>query len=265
MNLSIASRKRRIVAQLIDFTLFGYLASLFMYLIFFVLKAPWDTPLLHNSLSLISAFGILGFLIFAAKDSYKGLGIGKLIMGIRVCDAEGKSANVLSSFIRNLPLLAWPVEAIVMIISSSKKRIGDQLVDTQVCRDKQIKPMSRWLAVLLILGSYWLSPNLPDLEFSEQGIMKFSQMVVKQSHAFELAEQRIRSESAIVTLIGPVQTIDVRITSNIVIHNDEGKAELSLDVVGERGQLPVVINLERKNSQWQVVQMHFEQVQDITF
>jgi uncharacterized RDD family membrane protein YckC len=265
MNPPIASRKRRIVAQLIDFTFFSYLASLFMYLIFFLLKTPWDTPLLHNSLSLISAFGILGFLIFAAKDSYNGLGIGKLIMGIRVYDAEGRPANVLSSFIRNLPLLAWPVETIVMIISSSKKRIGDQLVDTQVCRDKQINPMNRWLAVLLILCSYWMSPNLPDLEFSESGIIKLSQMVVKQSHAFELAEKRVRSESAIINLIGPVQSIDVRITSNIVIHNDEGKAEFSLDVVGERGQLPVIVNLERKNSQWQVVQMHFEQVQNIEF
>lgn len=263
MNPPIASRKRRIIALLIDVSFYGYLTSLFMYLVFFVFKTPWDSPLIHNSLGFISSIWFLGFLIFAAKDSVNGLGLGKLIMGIRVCSDDGKPATMLSTVVRNLSLLAWPVEALVMIISSSKKRVGDHLVDTQVCRDTGIKPSNRWLAVLLIFGSYWLSPNLPDISFSEEGFMELSKMVVKQSHAYELAEQHVRSEEAIQRLIGPIKSVSVRISSNIVINNSEGEAEFILDVLGENGQLPVVLKLERKDNQWQVIQMHFEQVKNV--
>lgn len=263
MNYPVASRKRRIVALLIDSSFYGYLASLFMYLVFFVFKAPWDTPVIHNGVGFISVMWLLGFIIFSAKDSFNGLGLGKLIMGIRVYGEDRKPASIFSSLIRNLPLLAWPIEALVMIISSSKKRIGDHLVETQVCRDQSITASNRWLALIFIVGFYWLSPNLPDIKFSKQGFSALSQMVVKQSHAFERAEESIRTEAAITTLVGDIQAINVRDSSSINIHNDQGDAEFVLDVVGKQGKIAVVVVLARKKSQWQVVQMHFEKVQSL--
>lgn len=263
MDTQVASRKRRIMALLIDVWFFGYLTSVFMYLVFFIFKTPWDTPVIHNSLSLSFVIWATSSLIFAAKDSYKGMGLGKLVMGIRVCRSDGAQASPVSGIIRNIPLLIWPIEALVMVVSSSKRRIGDYAADTQVRRDKRINSSSRWLGLLFILGIYWAAPSLPDIEFSEQGLMDISQLIVKQSHVYELAEEKIRQEHAVVDLIGVIKSINVRNASNVVINNDGGEAEFVLDVTGEHGVLPVMVRFKRSESEWQLIQMRFEQIKDM--
>jgi hypothetical protein len=137
------------------------------------------------------------------------------------------------------------------------------LADTQVCQDTQIKPSNRGLAVLFIISFYLFTPSLPDIDFSEQGFMELSQFIVKQSHAYELAEQKIREQDAIVELIGPIQTINVQHSSNIAIHNDEGEAQFVLDVQGETGQLPVMVTLKRTDGEWQLIEMNFEKTQNV--
>lgn len=263
MDNQVASRKRRIMALLIDVWFFGYLTSVFMYMVFFVFKTPWDTPVIHNSLSLSFVIWATSSLIFAAKDSYKGMGLGKLVMGIRVCRFDGTQASPVSNIVRNIPLLIWPIEAFVMVVSSSKRRIGDYAAETQVRRDKQISSSNRWLGLLFVLGVYWAAPSLPDIEFSEKGLMDLSQLIVKQSHVYELAEEKIRQEQAVVDLIGVIESISVRNASNVVINNDGGEAEFILDVTGEYGVLPVMVRFKRSESKWQLIQMRFEQIKNM--
>lgn len=263
MDTQIASRKRRILALLIDVWFYGYLTSLSMYLVFFVFKTPWDSPIIHNSISLHFAIWLAGFLIFASKDSFKGLGLGKLVMGVRVYNGNNQPAGYIATLIRNLPLLAWPIETLIMVLNSNKRRMGDYLADTQVRQDPNIKGANRWYAALFIIVFYLATPSLPNIDFSEQGLMELSQFIVKQSHAYELAEQKILEQDAIIELIGPIESINVQRSSNISIYNDEGEAELVLDVQGKSGQLPVMVKLKRTDGQWQLIQMHYEQVQNL--
>jgi uncharacterized RDD family membrane protein YckC len=253
MDTPIASRKRRIIALLIDFWFFGYLTSLSMYLVFFAYKTPWDIPLI----------AFFGFIFFASKDVFKGAGLGKLLMGIRVFNNSDTPASPVSTLLRNLPLIAWPIETLVMVVNSSKRRIGDYLARTQVKRDLTMAASHRSLAALLVLCFYLLTPSLPDIDFSEDGFMKLSQLFLKQSDAYELAEEKIREQDAIVKLIGPIQAINIDHTSNISIYNAEGEAQLLLDVQGEDKNLPVSVRLKRTNQQWELTEMYFEQIQDL--
>jgi uncharacterized RDD family membrane protein YckC len=253
MDNPIASRKRRIVALLMDVWFYGYLSSLCMYLVFFVVKTPWDIPLI----------AFFGFIFFASKDVFKGAGLGKLLMGIRVVNHSNTPASPVSTLLRNLLLIAWPIETLVMVVNSSKRRLGDYLARTQVKRDLTMATSHRSLAALFILSFYLLTPSLPDIEFSEGGFMKLSQLFLKQSDAYELAEEKIREQDAIVKLIGPIQAINVDHTSTVSIYNDEGEAQFLLDVQGEDRNLPVRVKLKRTNQQWELTEMYFEQIQNI--
>ncbi len=262
MSILVASRKRRILAFAVDFLLFGYLTSLTTYFVFAVLETPLDTPALH-SISVQIGIWLLGVSVFAAKDTYKGLGPGKLLMGIRAYQVDDKPAGVLKQFVRNLSLFAWPIEAIVMIMNSNKRRIGDYLASTQVKRDPSISGSKRGMAALLIVCFYLFTPNLPSINVSQEGFMALSQYLVKQSNAYEVAEQAIFEQEAIEQLIGPVEIIHVDGNSQISIVNDEGSAQLILNVQGETGQLPVLVKLERTQGEWVITQMAFEQTQSL--
>src|SRR5688500_12026841 len=78
-----------------------------------------------------------GFLLYFAKDSIQGISIGKWIMGIMVRDQM--NPNEIPSFgrllIRNLFIIIWPVEFIVLAANPDKKRLGDTVVKTIVVKN----------------------------------------------------------------------------------------------------------------------------------
>lgn len=262
MDLAIASRKRRIAAFLMDFLLFGYLTSSATYFVFVTLKTPLDTPALHD-FSVQLLIWLLGIILFAAKDSYKGLGPGKLLMGVRAYSTDGKPAGVVKQFMRNISLFAWPIEALVMILNSNKRRLGDYLANTKVLRDPTINSTHRGFAALFVVVFYFASPDLPEMDFTEDGFMQLTQYMVKQSQAYGIAEQHIHEQDGIKQLVGPVLDIQVRGSSNLMIENDAGHADFILLVIGEDGELPVRVSLDRDDNQWQLTSLTYEQTQNI--
>jgi hypothetical protein len=81
VDIVIASRKRRILAFLIDHIIFSFLAGI---LVFFVLGSNWDeaTPISI----MMNMFIILPpiFIIYFCKDSVRGMSLGRYILGIAV-------------------------------------------------------------------------------------------------------------------------------------------------------------------------------------
>lgn len=262
MDMPIASRKRRIFAFIIDLFLFGYLTSLATYFIFATLKTPLDTPLLHNT-SIQFGIWICSVVIFAIKDSYRGLGPGKLLMGIRAFKTNREPANFIRHFIRNISLFAWPVEAIIMILNSNKRRLGDYMGDTQVFRDEHIQTSHRGYAGIFLICLYIFSPSLPKMDLSTEGFQEISQYMLQQSDAFQFARQQVLNQPSIPKLIGPIEKINIANNSQIHLHNDQGVAKFVLKVIGETGELPVYIELDRNNSQWELVSLTYEQVEEL--
>ncbi|XCN72269.1 MAG: RDD family protein [Candidatus Electrothrix aestuarii] len=89
---------------------------LFITLILIVLKETfrWGDYNKYINLSL--------FILFSLRDSFKGKSLGKLIVGLRVLDLNGKPIFVFESFKRN-SILLWPEVIIYFLIPNHIKFI----------------------------------------------------------------------------------------------------------------------------------------------
>ncbi|MBR5236911.1 MAG: RDD family protein [Clostridia bacterium] len=78
-------------------------------------------------------YGILLFFcvfIICFKDIFAGQSFGKRIMKLKVVSLENKQPNVLVLLIRNITLLVWPIEVLLVLLD--KPRIGDVIAKTKV-------------------------------------------------------------------------------------------------------------------------------------
>lgn len=145
-NKLIAVLPKRIVSSIVD--LFSLaLASI----IFSVVEDFTFTPPVYTAIVLFS--------IFLNKDIYFGKSIGKHFNGTRVVSARtGNAANPIQCSIRNLFILIWPLEAIILFFSP-KRRIGDVVAGTKVQENVEIGPEMKWQyahAILSVVASFTL-------------------------------------------------------------------------------------------------------------
>jgi uncharacterized RDD family membrane protein YckC len=100
---------------------------------------------------------IVLFSIFLNKDIFFGKSIGKYFTGTRVVSARtGNAASPIQCSIRNLFILIWPLEAIILLFSP-KRRIGDIVAGTKVQESAEIGPEMKWQyaqAILSVVASF---------------------------------------------------------------------------------------------------------------
>lgn len=81
-------------------------------------------------------YGIILLIIeigFLCKDVIGGQSIGKKIVHIKVVNVDESKANLLQLIIRNITILIWPIEMIILLLG--KRKIGDVISKTMiVCR-----------------------------------------------------------------------------------------------------------------------------------
>lgn len=78
-------------------------------------------------------FVFLGLMVlYFLKDSFNGRSIAKRVTKLQVVDIRtGNSASVGKCFIRNLTVIIWPIEVII-ILFSPHRRLGDFIAGTKV-------------------------------------------------------------------------------------------------------------------------------------
>ncbi len=78
-------------------------------------------------------FAFLGLLfLYFLKDSFNGRSLAKRVTKLQVVDNRtGEVATPLRCFVRNLPVMIWPVEVLVTFFSP-QRRLGDLLAGTRV-------------------------------------------------------------------------------------------------------------------------------------
>jgi len=103
---------------------------------------------------------IVCFSLVLNKDIYFGKSIGKYFNGTRIVSAgTGNAASPFQCAIRNLFMLIWPLEAIVLFFSPNR-RIGDIVAGTKVQKSEEIGNETKWQyaqAVLSIVTSVTVS------------------------------------------------------------------------------------------------------------
>ena len=128
----LSSKGRRIAAFVID----HFVMTFLMVAMVFVALGPdfMDNDNMGKMPTVMLAVMLPGFLLYFAKDSVKGISVGKWIMGIMVRDASNHDEvpSFGRLFLRNLFVIIWPVEFIVLASSPERKRLGDKTAKTVV-------------------------------------------------------------------------------------------------------------------------------------
>lgn len=241
--MKLASRRRRFFAVTLD-CLILMMAIALIAVVFarpFVIAAPW-------SAGFWGLFGIvmcISFVLFVCKDSFDGMSIGRLALGIVVRDKE-KPANTPGFWrmvLRNLTLILWPVEIILLAFKSDRRRMGDHFTQTAVVHN----PVSsirlvRIALIVVVMGSvagfYLITGNT----------------FIMQSDAYHEAVDYLKHDNQMQQITGGIRHFGYFATGTILVNDGIGHANLNIFVDGQSTDVMVDVTLNRlPDGHWQVV------------
>lgn len=121
---------------------------IFMIPCFIFLANYGETP---NSLKIYISIAMVPWLvllfIILNKDCVNAMSAGKRTFGFKIVDFQTKYlASDFQCMIRNITMIAWPLEAIMVLINP-KRRIGDYFAKTEVVKT-DIKPIESLMTEL---------------------------------------------------------------------------------------------------------------------
>lgn len=241
-----SSRKRRIAAFIID----HFTMTFLMVSIVFIALGPnfMDENNPSKMITTLLFVMIPGIILYFAKDSLKGISLGKWIMGIMVRNEI--NPNEIPSFgrlfLRNLLVIIWPIEFIVFATSDQKKRLGDKVAKTVVVKNP-IKPnkLPRIIALIGIGVSFFVF------------IFLFVGNAMKNSDAYKIATKEIEQNKEIIEETGGIKGYGMIPTGNVNTSNGYGQAQLVIKVLGNTKDLNVSVYLEKKpNNDWQIIELN---------
>ena len=145
----LSSKTIRIFAGLIDYV---FLFSLNGSFLFFVLNKTLELTPLEIGFKIILLFPIM-FIVYCFKDSICGISPGKYMVGIAVRDKNNyrETPGISHLFLRNITLLLWPFEILVLIFSKKKQRLGDIIAKTIVVRNHDVRLRYVFLRLFAII------------------------------------------------------------------------------------------------------------------
>ncbi len=244
-ELNLASRKRRIGAFVID----HFVMTFLMVSICFLAIGPnfMAEDNMDKMTTTMLAIMLPGLILYFSKDSIKGISIGKWIMGIMVRDAS--SPAEVPSFgrllTRNLYVIIWPVEFIVLASSDEKKRLGDKTAKTIVVKNPN-KP-TRLPRILTLVGV-----GITFFVF----MFLFVGAAMKNSGAYKVAVNEIENNQEILIKTGGINGYGMMPTGNVNITNGYGQAQLEIEVLGNEKDINVSVYLTKEpNGEWKLIEM----------
>jgi uncharacterized RDD family membrane protein YckC len=240
-----SSRKRRLVAFMIDHCVIIFLmvSIAFIGLGSDFMNGNNPSEAMTKGLILM----ILSFILYFGKDSFKGISAGKWTMGIMVRDEN--DPNEIPSlgrlFLRNLFILIWPIELIVLTMNSQKKRLGDKVAKTIVVKNPH-KP-TRFTRISTLIGT---------------GIVLFMIMIstaghaIKNSDAYKVAIKEIEKNKEILNETGGIKGYGMMPTGEIRLSDGQGRAQFEIEVLGQTKDLDLRVYLEKApNEHWELIQI----------
>ncbi|MGJ8659991.1 MAG: RDD family protein [Cellulophaga fucicola] len=242
---NLSSRKRRIVAFAIDHSIFSFLI---ISITFLSLGSDFiNETNFSNFLSKMLPSMVIGLLIYFSKDTIKGISPGKWIMGIMVRDENNPSE--VPSFgrllTRNLFLIIWPVEFIVLATNQNKKRLGDKTVKAIVVKNPN-KPskLPRIIALVATGFTFFIF------------IFFFVGSVMKNSDAYKVAIFEIEKNEEILSETGGIKDYGMMPTGSINMTNGNGEALLGIKVIGIDKDINVDVYLTKEgNGEWKLIKL----------
>ncbi|MFD2697935.1 RDD family protein [Mesonia sediminis] len=244
-RFSLSSRIRRIAAFLIDHFTMTFLIVAISFLS--LGTGFFDEDNVGNVMVRILPTMLIGFILYFAKDSIKGVGPGKWIMGIMVRDENNHTEipSIGRLFIRNLLIIIWPIEFIALAVSQDKKRLGDKIAKTSVLKNpKKLNVLPRVLALGGIGMTYFIF------------IFVFVFASMKSSDAYKTAISEIEQNQEIITDVGGIKKYGMFPTGGVSVKSGYGEANLEIKVIGNEKEISVNAYLTKEpNEEWKLVEL----------
>lgn len=242
----LSSRKRRIAAFFID----HFVMTFLIVVIALLVMGPHitETNNFGNTASKMLLIMLFGFFLYFAKDSVKGVSFGKWTMGIMVRNENNPTQ--IPSFgrllIRNLFLIIWPIEFILLAASKNKKRLGDEIVKTRVVRNSNTtKTLPIILTLTSVIGIFFVS------------IFFFISTFMKDSEAYKTAIKGIEQNEEIRIETGEITGYGFMPTGNISTVNGKGEAQLQITILGKKNDIVVEVYLTKEiNDHWKLIELN---------
>ena len=245
LNVVPARRTKRIAAFLIDHIVMSFLMIVF----FFLALGPDFTEDDNQQQYILTVFGaILAWVVlYFAKDSIKGISVGKWVLGIMVRDAN-KPDHVPSFgrlLLRNVFVILWPVEFIVLALSKEKKRLGDMIAKTVVVGNPDKPGKLPRIATVAAFACIFIATML-----------FVSISAIKNSGAYKVAITEIEKNPEILKETGGIRGYGTMTGGKVNIENGAGEARLQIKVLGDEKDLNVDVYLTKEpEGEWVMVEM----------
>jgi len=244
-DLRKAGFGKRLVAFLIDHIILS-IVSVFG-LLFFSWELFIDDP--GRLFVVFPIFMLVAFFLYCFKDIVGGASIGKRAMGLivrNVDDTETKP-SMTKLFLRNILSFLWPLELLMILCSKDKRKIGDNLAGTDVYSvSRKIRAAS---IVIIALLSFIVF--IASLVFGTTAIMR-------NDDSFRTAISYIEASEEIRDIIGDVTGHGFFVQGGISVSGGRGSANFLIRVIGEKGDMPVAVWLERSpGTDWEIVNISY--------
>lgn len=202
-----------------------HIAMSFIAMIFFVpgmavgLSSAFEISHEPNNPDILGGFiyvALIGFALYLCKDSIHGRSIGKRVSKLQVVDHKsGHVASPIQCFVRNIFCLVWPIEAMVVLASPSR-RIGDRVAGTRVVPFNSERKLPKvnygqvGLSILLGYG-FLVLLSLPFVGLKSK--IESSQIAYVESSINEMAARE--TAQLFTDSLGTYLTADVRVYDKI--------------------------------------------------
>ncbi|GMQ57238.1 hypothetical protein AN1V17_16330 [Vallitalea sediminicola] len=233
-----ASFKRRFLAFMIDHLII-------VLLVFLIGFTDYDVNNVYNNIVKII---VIAFCLYLLKDCFKGISLGKLLMGLKVKNVEDlQTPGVIKLIIRNLFTFIWPIELICIIAGKSRRKLGDLLTNTDVyCFKKKLN--KRVIIIAGIVGFFIFITSCT----------LFSLMMIKNDASYIEAINYIENSQEIIGIVGDIKEFDTIPNGGVSITNGEENAHYIISVKGYNDTMKVNVQLvKERNSEWKVTEISY--------
>ncbi|MGG3801563.1 RDD family protein [Metabacillus fastidiosus] len=245
METNFASRKSRILAFLLDYLILTIIIVL--PIIFFMMNERNMESVL--SFSFFAVWLMIGFILYILKDSIKGASIGKWVIGIGIRDEENleRVPSILRLFLRNLLIIIWPIEFLILAANKDKQRLGDRLAHTVVVK---VTEVSVWRKIFAIVSLTLISILL---------FISTILFTIKNTDAYETAITYIEGSEEIIQEAGGIEGYGFIPSGSVQINNGYGESLFTINIKGKEKDVKVRIYLTKTpKSDWKVQEAHYE-------
>lgn len=244
---------RRFAANFLDGIILG-MAYKLVHAVLLAIATLTGTAYLGFSDWMLSAIIFWTYMIWF--KSYRGVTPGYNIFGIRIISINGTQISIkqvivrtISSFFSAVPL---GLGYIWIAIDANRQAWHDKIAGTYVIKTEAKSVQIIQLPHPGLVRTKMLASLMVICLLLFFGLIGGIVYILKESDAYKLSKQYISTNLWVQQEVGNTMEFGI-IQSSKVFNGASGKANLTIRVSGDKGEIRVATTLEKKDGEWQII------------